>query len=175
MVFLNIVQALETFHSRFFYEDKKKKYVESVMQRFSGSIIFGELKGKLLSDTQMDENCNYIILVSRLNDLLIGNYNTLFIDYWRCEDDYAQKIADTRHYYTHYGKSKEKKALKGDELKDAIFVLSRLLENHICLILGIDIEEKVRQSLSSHHSWKQLEKAQLSELKVNKNLETERL
>jgi hypothetical protein len=174
MVFLNIVQALETFHSRFFYEDKKKKYVESVMQRFSTSIIFNELKGKLLSDTQMDENCNYIILVSRLNDLLIGNYNTLFIDYWRCEEDYAQKIADTRHYYTHYGKSKEKKALKGDELKDAIFILSRLLEYHICLILGIDIEEKVRQSLSSHHSWKQLEKAQLSEMKVDKNQEIER-
>ena len=106
--------------------------------------------------------------------MLIGNYNPLFIDYWRGEDDYAQKIADTRHYYTHYGKSKEKKALKGDELKDAIFVLSRLLEYHICLVLGIDIEEKVRQSLSSHHSWKQLEKAQLSELKVNKNLGTER-
>lgn len=145
------------------------------MQRFSDSDIFDELKGKLLSDTQMDENCNYIILVSRLNDLLIGDYNTLFIDYWRCEDDYAQKIADTRHYYTHYGKSKEKKALKGDDLKDAIYVLGRLLEYHICLILGIDIEENVKQSLSSHRSWKQLEKAQLSELKDNKNHEMGRL
>lgn len=174
MVFLNIVQALETFHSRFFYEDKKKKYVESVMQRFSNSVIFEELKSKLLSDTQMDENCNYIILVSRLNDLLIGNYNTIFLNYWRCEDDYAQKIADTRHYYTHYGKAKEKKALKGEELRDAIFVLSRLLEYHICLVLGIDIEEKVRQSLSSHHSWKQLEKAQLYELRVNTDQEVER-
>ena len=144
------------------------------MQRFSDSIIFDELKGKLLSDTQMDENCNYIILVSRLNDLLIGNYNTLFIDYWRGEDDYAQKIADTRHYYTHYGKSKEKKALKGDELRDAIFVLSRLLEYHICLILGVNIEGKVRESLSSHHSWKQLEKAQLSELKADTKREVER-
>ena len=53
-------------------------------------------------------------------------------------------------------------------------ILQEEMEYHICLVLGIDIEEKVRQSLSSHHSWKQLEKAQLSELKVNKNLETER-
>lgn len=166
MIFLNIVQALETFHSRFFYENKKKKYVESVMQRFSDSVIFDKLKSKLLSDTQMDENCNYIILVSRLNDLLIGNYNTIFLDYWECEEDYAQKIADTRHYYTHYGNSKEKKALKGDELRDAIFVLSRLLEYHVCLALGIDIGEKVRQGLSSHQSWKQLAKSQLSELEV---------
>lgn len=167
MVFLNIVQALETFHSRFFYDNKKKKYVESVMDRFSDSVIFEEVKEKLLSATQMDENCDYIILVSRLNDLLIGNYNTLFLDYWKCEDNYGQKIADTRHYYTHYGKSKEEKALKGDDLGEAIFVLSRLLEYHICLILGIDIEKKVRQSLSSHYSWKQLEKVQLSEMRVD--------
>lgn len=164
MVFLNIVQALETFHSRFFYGDKKKKYVESVMERFSGAVIFDQLEKKLLSPTQMDEKCSYIILVSRLNDLLIGNYNTIFYDYWGCEEDYGQVIADTRHYYTHYGSSKEKKALKGDDLREAIFVLSSLLEYHICLALGIDIEEKVRQSLSSHNSWKQLEKAQIKEM-----------
>lgn len=164
MVFLNIVQALETFHSRFFYRDKKKKYVESVMERFSGSVNFDQLKKKLLSDTQMDENCSYIILVSRLNDLLIGNYNTIFYDYWGCEEDYGQIIADTRHYYTHYGSSKEKKALKGDNLGEAIFVLSSLLEYHICLILGIDIEKKVRQNLSNHNAWKQLEQAQVKKL-----------
>lgn len=167
MVFLNIVQALETFHSRFFYENNKKEYVESVLERFSESMIFEEVKRKLLSDTQMDKNCNYIILVSRLNDLLIGNYNTLFYEYWNQEDDYAQIIADTRHYYTHYGSAKEKKALKGDCLKDAIFVLSRLLEYHICLVLGIDIEEKVRQELNSHNAWKQLEMLQIREMDEN--------
>lgn len=44
MVFLNIVQALETFHSRFFYRDKKKEYVDSVMNRFSKSMNFDKLK-----------------------------------------------------------------------------------------------------------------------------------
>ena len=167
MVFLNIVQALETFHSRFFYGDKKKKYVESVMERFSESPSFEFFKRKLLSDTQMDENCTYIILVSRLNDLLIGNFNSLFYEYWGGKDDYAQIIADTRHYYTHYSSAKEKKALKGDSLRDAIYVLSRLLEYHICLVLGIDIKEKVRQNLDSYNSWKQLEVAQISEIKEN--------
>jgi hypothetical protein len=117
----------------------------------------------------MDENCSYIILVSRLNDLLIGNYNTIFYDYWGGEEDYGQIIADTRHYYTHYGSSKEKKALKGDDLGEAIFVLSSLLEYHICLILGVDIEEKVRRSLKSHNSWKQLEKAQIKEMEEKEN------
>ena len=157
MIFLNIVQALETFHSRFFYDNKKKKYIESVMNRFSQSVCLEKFKNKLLSDTQMDENCNYIILTSRLNDLLIGNYNTIFFEYWGGEEDYAQLIADTRHYYTHYGSAKEKKALKGDELKDAIFVLSRLLEYHVCLVLGIDIGKTVRQLIVSHDSWKQFE------------------
>lgn len=163
MVFLNIVQALETFHSRFFYKDKKEKYVKSVMDRFSRSVIFDDLKKKLLSDTQMDENCKYIILVSRINDLLIGHYNTLFVDYWRRDDDYGQTIADTRHYYTHYGKAKEKKALKGDSLADAIFVLRNLLEYHICLVLGIDIEEKISNNLKSFNASKQLEISQMSD------------
>lgn len=165
MVFLNIVQALETFHSRFFYNDKKEKYVKSVMDRFSKSVIFDDIKKKLLSDTQMDENCKYIILVSRLNDLLIGHHNTLFLDYWRREDDYGQIIADTRHYYTHYGKSKEKKALKGDSLNDAIFILRNLLEYHICRVLGIDIEEKIRHNLNSFNASKQLEMSQISDKK----------
>ena len=41
----------------------------------------------------MDENCSYIILVSRLNDLLIGNYNTIFYDYfwlWNDDKDYEK-------------------------------------------------------------------------------------
>lgn len=165
MVFLNIVQALETFHSRFFYGDSKKKYVDSVFNRFSDKTDIEPLKKKLLSSTQMDDNCNYIILVSRLNDLLIGNGNQLFYDYWAYEEDYGQIIADTRHYYTHYSSSKEKKALKGEDLREAIFVLSSLLEYHVCLVLGIDIENKIRQRLNSHETLKQLEKSQA---KVNK-------
>ena len=58
MVFLNMVQALETFHSRFFYDNKKEKYIESVYQRFGNGPQFGSIKELLLSDTQIDENCN---------------------------------------------------------------------------------------------------------------------
>ena len=77
MVFLNIVQALETFHSRFFYGNKKDKYVKSVQERFGDSERYKKL---LLCDTQMDENCGFIILVSRLNDLLIGKNDGLFCE-----------------------------------------------------------------------------------------------
>ena len=86
-------------------------------------------------------------MVSRLNDLLIGKYNGLFAEFY-IKDNYAQRIADTRHYYTHYGKSKEAIAFQGDDLYDAIYILRLLLEYHICLSLKIDIEPKTRQDLA---------------------------
>ncbi len=66
MVFLNMVQALETFHSRFIYDNKKDKYIKSVTERFGDSERYKKL---LLNDTQMDKNCNFIILVSHLNEI----------------------------------------------------------------------------------------------------------
>lgn len=157
MVFLNIVQALETFHARFFYEDSKDKYVASVIERFGSWQNYPDIEKLLLCDTQKDENCKYIILVSRLNDLLIGKYDGLFWDCYAADAGFAQTVADTRHYYTHYGKSKEKKALKGDILIDAIVILSLLLEYNVCLQLGIDNQAKVRERLSSIESWKQFQ------------------
>lgn len=148
MVFLNIVQALETFHARFFYDDRKDKYIASVTERFRNYPNYSDIEKLLLCDTQKDENCKYIILVSRLNDLLIGKYDGLFWDYYVTDAEFAQTVADTRHYYTHYGKSKEKKALKGDKLIDAIGILSLLLEYNVCLQLGIDNQSKVRERLS---------------------------
>ena len=154
MVFLNVVQALETFHARFFYDDSKDKYVASVIDRFGSSQNYSDIEKLLLCDTQKDENCKYIILVSRLNDLLIGKYDGLFSEYYAVDSGFAQTVADTRHYYTHYGKSKEKKALKGDKLIDAIGILALLLEYNVCLQLGIDNQAKVRERLSSIASWK---------------------
>lgn len=155
MVFLNIVQALETFHARFFYEDSKDKYVASVIERFGNLEDYPRIEKLLLCDTQKDENCKYIILVSRLNDLLIGKHDGLFSDYYVADAGFAQAVADTRHYYTHYGKSKEKKALKGDKLIDTIGILALLLEYNVCLQLGIDNQANVRKRLSSIASWKQ--------------------
>lgn len=166
MVFLNIVQALETFHSRFFYGNKKDRYIKSVEERFGDSDRYKKL---LLSDTQMDENCWYIILVSRLNDLLIGKNDGLFCEYYIENEEYAQTIADTRHYYTHYGKSKEAKALKGDSLLEAIYILRVLLEYNVCLVLGIDRRDAIAQELRTHNEWKQLSEYQAKECLPKQN------
>ena len=158
MVFLNIVQALETFHSRFFYDNKKEKYVRSIEERFSDSIIYETVKSKLLSKAQV--KARHIILESRINDLLIGNDMGLFLELWREDSNFVRKVVDTRNYFTHYDASKENKALKDECLREAIILLSRLLEYHVCLVVGIDNRDKIRNSLNSHYSWKQLEKMQ---------------
>lgn len=158
MVFLNIIQAIETFHARFFYDNKKKKYIQSVQNRFGSYHNYDYLKSLLLNDTQLDENCNYIILVSRINDLLIGKYDGLFFDYYARNGDFAQTIADTRHYYTHYGESKEKKALKGSDLGEAVYILRLLLEYYVCSVLGIDINKKIRRELANHRTYKEIDR-----------------
>lgn len=149
MVFLNIVQALETLHSRFFYKNDKKKYIQSVKERFNDESLQYKL---LLSDTQTDPNCSYIILVSRLNDFLIRGRNNLFAKYYRDDSEFAQRIADTRHYYTHYSESKKNKALKDNALLDSIFILKLLLEYNVCEVLNIDISRKVTEKLHDYCS-----------------------
>lgn len=156
MVYLNIVQAIETYHSRFYYDNKKDNFVKSVETRFSSYPNYEVYQKLLLSETQMDKNCSYIILVSRINDLLITNDN-VFYDFYYMKEEWAQKIADTRHYYTHYGKSKELKALKGEELLDAIFKLSIILEYYICKELGIDNTKNIRDEIVRNHAWKTLD------------------
>ena len=141
-------------------DDKKEKYVESVKERFGGSRNFEIFEKLLLSDTQKDPNCKHIILVSRLNDMLIGKYDGLFFEYYCGREGYAQTIADTRHYYTHYGKSKEKKALKGNDLTEATYILRLLLEYHVCSVLGIDRRDQIAKQLGSHEMWNQLSKHQ---------------
>ena len=164
MVFLNIVQALETFHARFFYDNSKDKYVKAVRSRFENTPNEEMFFRLLLSPTQMDENCGYIILVSRLNDLLINAGTGLFNAFFWGNEGYAQTIADTRHYYTHYGKSKEQKALKGEALIEQIFVLQTLLEYHVCSVLGIDNSKKIEKELSCRGAWQDLGKRQSQQM-----------
>lgn len=79
------------------------------------------------------------------------------MEYWKGEEDYAHTIAITRNYYTHYDINKYERALKGDALKESIFVLSKLLEYHICAVLGINIQDKIRQEIHVQHTTNQLD------------------
>lgn len=160
MIFLNIIQALETFHARFICDDKSK-FEEKVFRLFENNPKFDEIKELLWNSTQADKNVNYILLYSRLNDLLIEEeYGGLFYDFYGIDKNFSQKIVDTRHYYTHYGENKKDKALKNDDLLDGIFILRILLEYHICKILGIDKTEQVKTDLTNYFARKSFAKEQ---------------
>ena len=151
MIFLNIVQALETFHARFIC-DKKKEFEKSIYDRFEKNPKLDEIKELLWNANQADENVNYILLYSRLNDLLIGSqYGGIFNYFYGTDKEFPQKIVDTRHYYTHYGENKKDKAFNGKALLDAINILRILLEFHICKLFGIDKTEKVKSDLTQYY------------------------
>ena len=105
----------------------------------------------LWSSAQAESHVDYIILYSRINDLLIGNeFDGLFRYFYQVDKEFVQKVVDTRHYYTHYGKSKENKVFKGDDLEKAINVLRVLLEFHICKLLNIDKTDQVKEFLNRY-------------------------
>lgn len=165
MIFLNLAQALETFHARFFYDDQKRKFVESVKSRFETFSSYDLIRNKLLTEKQL--KANHILLVSRLNDLFIDDDSPVFEKYWNNSYDYAQKITDTRNYYTHYGKDKELKALKDEELGEAIFIMRALLEYHICKLLGIQISQKIGRKMQNFYSMRSISEQQSEDVKIN--------
>ena len=78
MKYLNIVQALGTYHARFKYNDLKK-YKKHVLQLFRCKTIdkIDEKQRNAYFDvTQSDENITYIILKSRLVDLMNDDFRT---------------------------------------------------------------------------------------------------
>ena len=67
--------------------------------------------------TQSDKNITYIILKSRLVDLMNDDFRTPINPVYTNGKiielyDFIEKVVDTRHYYTHYGKAKEEKSLE---------------------------------------------------------------
>ena len=146
MVFLNIIQALETFHSRFLYNNDTKEYIRSVKERFEDGTLQYKL---LLSDKQPNHKHSHIVLFSRLNDLLIRGKNDIFVRFYKDDSDFVQRIVETRNYYTHYDEKKKNAALKGDKLLVSTRILSLLLEYCVCDILGVDISKRIAMDLNN--------------------------
>lgn len=143
MVFLNTVQALETYHSRFICDSLKeyKEKVDSILERCPDNErdIHRE---QFLSETQRDKNINYIILKSRLCDLFICNFEFSFLDFYDEKFPYLliDSIVDTRHYFTHYSSKKEQKALRGKKLNYAIASMRQVLEFYLLKEIGFSLE-----------------------------------
>lgn len=143
MIFLNMIQAVETFHARF-YGDNINSFNDRIEKKFKEGKHFEDVRKILL----IKDKIKKVPLKKRLLELLIGDYDGLFCDYYFDDFKFVDSIVDTRNYYTHYDPKKEKKALSGEELIKAINVLSCLLNYYICKKLDLDLEEKTRNYLS---------------------------
>ena len=157
MQYLNIVQALETYHARFKYNDLKKykKHVVKLFEVEDLDDIDEKNRNAYFDTTQSDENISYIILKSRLVDLMNDDFRLslfpLFIGGIQVElYDFIEKIVDTRHYYTHYGKTKEEKSLRGIDLQYAIAVLMEVFEYHFLVELGLRNSGAIGKVMKRH-------------------------
>ncbi|KQL54174.1 hypothetical protein AN964_12150 [Heyndrickxia shackletonii] len=144
--FLNMVQALETYHSRriaYSLHDYKKR-VEKLLEVRPEA--FREQDREFLLDGCRD----FVILRSRLADLLLADYRFIFHtgDFKLVE--FPQLIAKTRNYYTHYNQKQEDKALNGEDLITAFHILRNILEFYLLKELGFDeefIHERTRERI----------------------------
>ncbi len=127
--FLNLAQAIETFHARM-HENTNKMPRES----------FEKMKIHLL-DVSFTEYHNWLneififgnmpTLQQRL-DYMVDNYwNSLLDSLVPNKKEFTKKIKKSRNYYTHYSLSEEKKAPKGVEL----YELAQPLKVILCIAI----------------------------------------
>lgn len=145
--FMNMVQALETYHSRriaYSLHDYKKR-VEKLLE--VRPVSFHKQDKEFLTD-----GCkNFVVLRSRLADLLLANYQFFFHigDFELLE--FPQLIATTRNYYTHYNQKLKDKTLKGEDLTIAFHILRNILEFYLLEELGFKedfIHERIRERIN---------------------------
>ena len=159
MVFLNLTQATDTLHSRFYCDDnlELKTYMNRIKRQYKTYLEYDEYKRMLLSaERQLNTNkhgdyvSNFVVLYSRLNELIFDNHSRVFYDFYASkenENEFISKIITTRNYYTHYPINKKDKILDEHGLTNAIKFLSCLLEYHVCKILGIDKSPTTREKI----------------------------
>lgn len=144
-VFLNIVQALETYHSRFITNsmDEFKDRVEQLVSGFPDEKR-DEIKSFLLASSN-----RFITLESRLADLLLAS-NMIYFDTGDIQHkDFPSVISHTRHYYIHYDESIKDtyRVLSNEELQIYNSSLLQILDYYIRLELGYSESENLKGML----------------------------
>lgn len=145
-VFLNVVQALETYHSRFITND-----IEKFKQRVELEILKERPSTFLQKDREflMANSHKYITLESRLADLLFAKFKFIFDTGNIKFLDFPNVIAKTRNYYIHYDETIKKKGrvLTEEELSIYNRALLCILDYYLLLELGFSDAEQIRKKL----------------------------
>lgn len=144
--FLNITQALETYHARFKANELKefRERVENVILKNSPQTCIK------YRDFLTKGSGKQLALQSRLADLFLAEFKIYFdtgdIDFY----DFPRVIAKTRNYYTHYNESikETERVLTEEELVIYNNVLLYILEYHLLSELGFDNIEEIKKKLN---------------------------
>jgi len=143
--FLNLTQALETYHARF-KAKTKSEYIERVHKILEQCPEINR-KGHLqyLLDDEQNKRGN-VLLRSRLSDLFLAEFKLFFLTGYKIQYEYVIKTVHTRNYLTHYSESKKEKIFTEDELPQVVDTLIIVLEYYLLLELGLPeehIEKKI--------------------------------
>lgn len=137
-VFLNVVQALETYHSRFITNDLGvfKNRVDSLVKQSAPA------NQQFIKTFLMANSKKFITLESRLADLLYAEGKTFFDTGDIKLEDFPSVVAHTRNYYIHYDEEIKKKhrVFLPDELEIYNAVLFKTLEYYIFIELGFSVQ-----------------------------------
>lgn len=141
-LFLNLMQALETYHARFVCDSAKayKKRVDSLVENISSA--GPDVRDFLCDSGQQGSTSLY--LKSRISDLLYAGGRRPVSPKHMHFVDFPQKLVDTRNYYTHYSQGKRDKAFGKEELPIVNAELMALLEYYLMLTLGFDDETTLK-------------------------------
>lgn len=167
-IFLNIVQALETYHSRFVTNnmDVFKSRIDHLVKGYPDD------QAKEIREFLMANSNKFITLESRLADLLLANHNIYFDTGDIPKYEFPSVVSHTRNYYIHYdeGIKASYRVLSEEELKIYNRSLCAILEYYILLELGFP-ENDVKMNERLHNRWgnisQELELLKMSQEKQN--------
>lgn len=154
MLFLNLTQALETYHARFVSNDLKKyiRLVDGFLRESYKLTDNEEFDGHILSYRQIliaqdEKRTRSITLKSRLGYLFLAKFEMVFeyLDYKM--DVFIQKVVDTRNYYTHYSIDKKEKIFPEHQLPYVNGILLGVLQYYILKEIGIK-EKHIKKVVS---------------------------
>lgn len=136
--FLNIIQAIETFHRRFRKNVSISKKEHKV--RINNILASIDIKHRDWLNEKLNFS-NEPTLHQRLSELIeeipIQTIKKIIVD----QDQFIRRIKHNRNYYTHYDKSLESKALKGNELYKLSEKLRVILIVLILKEIGFSLEQ----------------------------------
>ncbi|MCD4646334.1 hypothetical protein AR454_28640 [Bacillus mycoides] len=151
--FLNLVQALESYHrrTRRNYTIDPQSHQKKVQEILESA---PEEHKKWLS-----ERLNFShepTLQNRLLDL-VPDDEDMFIFFKGSTDveDFIKKVKNTRNYHTHYDSKLERKALKGEELEFSCVILRSMVEYYLLKEIGVSkeiIHEKLMEKSNGFYT-----------------------